>query len=263
MARVKPDYSQGSREEHNQGFRKVFKDHPPRYVGKDQGLEYLRDLKAYLQTYTSNVKESQIRDAVLERGGKEVKALYKNVFLKRLDNQSIKWNDINCSKSVIKPCLEKLTQLPTYDPCEDFDEQNAKNKEIYEELVNILLSELAKEEGSKNLREDINLFMATEKEKPSKKPTRKESHVPRTTSYNSNNKILHQPYSHRNKKGKKPYRQSHNIDENILDENITEKDKFSTEEIKARNTSSTRNFEEECIIIRHSSWTMPLMQNMV
>ncbi|ORX51829.1 hypothetical protein BCR36DRAFT_369737 [Piromyces finnis] len=57
-------------------FRSLFTVPAPRYKGKSNGYGFLLNLKSYLQTYCPSISEIQVRDAILARGGKDVKNWY-------------------------------------------------------------------------------------------------------------------------------------------------------------------------------------------
>ncbi|ORX44054.1 hypothetical protein BCR36DRAFT_373535 [Piromyces finnis] len=75
------------------GFRTLFNIPAPRYKNKHSGYEFLSSLKAYLQAYCPRINEMQICDAIIARGGKEVKQWFENTYKTKIDNKDLAWNE--------------------------------------------------------------------------------------------------------------------------------------------------------------------------
>ncbi|ORX51127.1 hypothetical protein BCR36DRAFT_370077 [Piromyces finnis] len=298
------------------GFRSLFKTRPPLYTTKDKGYEFLADLKAYLQTYTPQVNEAQIRDAILEKGAERSSNDYKsidwnetttwkklNMFTYQferefcelsIEEQEEKWKNLKLTNSIYEEnfekfmeqiekiggnlnktyfsrfiklsknlpnginerCLEKLPQLPIYNPKDDFDEQNNFNQNIYEKYINILFKYIAEVERKRNFKEDIKIFISNNR---INQPIR-------TLNQNKNTNHLRvksekpKPQIIRKFEPKAPNKhvnQNHITEENIIDENIKDKTQFTSgeihntiEKIKGSKYLNNPRSEEGCTTIK-------------
>jgi len=76
----------------NFAFRSIFCNRPPVYTTKEEGYDFLRDIRGYLEDYYPRANEKQVKDALLSQVPKEIQTWYKKDFLEKFDLKDIQWN---------------------------------------------------------------------------------------------------------------------------------------------------------------------------
>jgi len=76
----------------NSAFRSIFCNRPRVYATKEEGYDFFRNLRGYLEDYYPRANERQVKDALLAQIPKEIQSWYKKEFMEKFDLKEIQWN---------------------------------------------------------------------------------------------------------------------------------------------------------------------------